>query len=143
MKPNGVVLFRLANPLFVEPVLWTCRVAVKPQLRAIHRTSGAGLFHKGSGLQRNFVQKNTGKGSTLNECEAAFILTAEDFKDIFPLPIGDNEDFVGSLPLEAVFVLCVGQTDIRHNQVFYCAVHRLAANAKPLMVIAPHSIVDE
>ena len=30
MQPNGIVLFKVTHPLFIKPMLWTCRVTVKP-----------------------------------------------------------------------------------------------------------------
>lgn len=57
--------------------------------------------------------------------------------------VGNNKDFVRPFPLYAIFVLCISQADIWHYQVFYGAVNGLSANAKPLIVVSAHCIVNK
>ena len=57
--------------------------------------------------------------------------------------IGNNQYFIRPLPLYAVLILCIGQADIWHYEVLNGTVNCLSANAKPLIVVSAHCIVNK
>ena len=80
---QSVFLLFLFYPLLVEPVSRMLGVAVKPEFRAVDRTSCKRLFNKRTGHQRNLIQQKSRKGHSLNERSRRLILSAKKVESVF------------------------------------------------------------
>ena len=75
-------------------MLRPCRVAVAPELGAVHRAAAGCLIDEALRHQGDFIQKNSSQGNALHQILGAFVLTAKDVVIILGAAPGDNHQVI-------------------------------------------------
>ena len=87
MQTQAVPHLCLPDPFHVQPVIWSCRIAIEPKPASCHAAPCTGLLHKGPGHQGRFIQQHSCKGDALDQGRRAFIPAAEEIK---PVPVAQK-----------------------------------------------------
>lgn len=87
----------LQDPLLIEPVLGSLRVAVEPQPGAADAAAGHRLFHKTPGHEGYLVQQHPRKGHALDQSSAAFVPSTHQAESVFPAAPFQNQKILAAL----------------------------------------------
>ena len=88
---------RLVDPIDLEPMIWSVRVAVKPVLGSCHRATSCCLVNEALRHQRNLIAEYPRQSDTLDQVLAAFVLTTEDVKVVRDILSGDLHQIIGPM----------------------------------------------
>ena len=132
MQIQRVPLSVSLDPLCIKPMLWTSRVARKPQLCTVNGAAGQRLFHERARHQHNFVQQHTRQRPALDQCIACLVLSAEHFKVIRHGSAPHFHYLVAAPPADDIALLCKAHRRKRHDDILGTAIHRAATHTEAL-----------